>query len=241
MAPRLPVTCLWNLLGSGSLTTPAHPETPEAMVKQKQLLRSSEACLPEQNSQGKIPILHWWHTEAHPLMPTSVHQLKCFTKEPSAQPYHRGFTIGPSCCCWLWWTQSMCYPECWVPWLSLQTQVPAVCRANSICPQWCQNPLATSHSHPAGSPWLLPFTGYRWRTIDMPTTISMSITQMLSSLTHPVSLILHLLHQSAHLDYIQWNQHQQLQPVYQLVRQQPTQQELPLQLLQQIPKGNHHL
>ena len=57
--PSLPVTCLQNLLGSGSFTTPpTHPETPESMVKQKNLLWSSKACLPEQNTQGKILILH---------------------------------------------------------------------------------------------------------------------------------------------------------------------------------------
>ena len=83
-----PVTCL---LSSQTLTiTPAHQGIQGARVKQKLPSRLSKDNSLVLSVQDKTPILPCWHIGAHPLMPTSVHQLICYTRGPSTPHYHKG-------------------------------------------------------------------------------------------------------------------------------------------------------
>ena len=67
----------------------AHQGIQGAMVKQKLQSRSSKDHLLMLNIQDKTPILPCWHIGAHPSMPTSIHQLRCYTREPSIPHYHK--------------------------------------------------------------------------------------------------------------------------------------------------------
>ena len=89
--PHSPVTCLVSLPRSETLTiTPAHQGTQGAMVKQKPLSRSSKDYSLVLSIQDKTPILPCWHVGAHPLMPTSIQQPRCYTRGPSAPHYQKG-------------------------------------------------------------------------------------------------------------------------------------------------------
>ena len=91
MDPNLPVTCSLSLPRSGTLTiTPAHQGIQGTMVKQKPQSRSSKDYSLMLSIQDKIHILPCWHIGAHRLMPTSIHQLRCYTRGPSAQYYPKG-------------------------------------------------------------------------------------------------------------------------------------------------------
>ena len=90
MDPNLPVTCLLSSPKNGILTiTPAHQGIQGAMVKQKLLSKSSKDYSLMLSIQDKTPILPYWHIGAHPLMPTSIHQLRCYTRGPSTPHYHK--------------------------------------------------------------------------------------------------------------------------------------------------------
>ena len=86
MDHSLPFTCLLSLLRSvqnfdHNTNSPRNPRSngqEEAAVK---IIKGL---------QDKTPILPCWHIGAHPFMPTSVHQLRCYTKGPSAPHYHKG-------------------------------------------------------------------------------------------------------------------------------------------------------
>ena len=69
--------------------TSAHQGIQGAMVNQKLPSRSSKDYSLMLSIQDKTPILPCWHIGAHPLMPTSVHQLRCYTRGPSAPHYHK--------------------------------------------------------------------------------------------------------------------------------------------------------
>ena len=60
------------------------------MVKQKPQSRSSKDYSLKLSIQDKTPILPCWHIGAHPLMATSVHQPRCYTRGPSTPHYHEG-------------------------------------------------------------------------------------------------------------------------------------------------------
>ena len=91
MDHSLPVTRLLSLPRSGTSTiTPAHQRIQGAMVKQKPQSRSSKDYSLMLSNQDKIPILPCWHVGACPLMPTSIHQLRCYTRGPSIPHYHKG-------------------------------------------------------------------------------------------------------------------------------------------------------
>ena len=91
MDHSLPVTCLLNLPRSGTSTiTPAHQGIQGAVVKQKPQSRSSKDYSHMLSTQDKTPILPCWHLGAHPSMPTSIHQLRCYTTGPPAPYYHKG-------------------------------------------------------------------------------------------------------------------------------------------------------
>ena len=86
-----PVTCSLSLPRSGTSTiTPAHQGIQGAMVKQKPLSRSSKDYSTMLSIQEKTPILPCWHIGARPLMPTFVHQQRCYTRGPSTPHYHKG-------------------------------------------------------------------------------------------------------------------------------------------------------
>ena len=92
MDSNLPVTCSLNSARSGTLTiTPVHQGIKGAMIKQKPPSRSSKDYSLMLSIQDKTPILPCWHIGAHPLMPTCVHQLRCYTRGPSAPHYHKGY------------------------------------------------------------------------------------------------------------------------------------------------------
>ena len=72
----------WNF--DHSTSSPRNPRSngqAEAAVK---------IIKPMLSTQDKTPILPCWHIGAHPLMPTSVHQWRCYTRGPSATHYHKG-------------------------------------------------------------------------------------------------------------------------------------------------------
>ena len=60
------------------------------MVKQKLQSRSSKDYSPVLSIQDKTPILPCWHIGTHLLMPTFVHQQRCYTRGPSVPHYHKG-------------------------------------------------------------------------------------------------------------------------------------------------------
>ena len=72
----------------------AHQGIQGAMVKQKPLSRSSKDYSTVLSIQEKTPILPCWHIGACPLMPTFVHQQRCYTRGPSAPHYHKGSVTG---------------------------------------------------------------------------------------------------------------------------------------------------
>ena len=90
MDHSLPVTCSLSSPRIGTLTIrPVHQGTQGAVVKQKPPSRSSKDYSPVLSIQDKTPVLPCWHVGAHPLMPTSTHQLRCYIKGPSIPHYHK--------------------------------------------------------------------------------------------------------------------------------------------------------
>ena len=120
--------------------------------------------------QDKIPILPCWHIGAHPLMPTSTHQLGCSTKGPFVAHYHKGSITRTPMMQMTMINSTNMPPRVQRTMTITADPSPTICRANSVCPQCHQDLVTPSQGHPSSHPWLLPCTGYRWRTVHMSCT-----------------------------------------------------------------------
>ena len=82
MDHNLPAINSPSLLRSGTLIiSQVHIGTQGVMAKLKLLSRSQKVSSPMPNTQGRIPTLPCWHTGAHSLMLTFIHQQRCSTRE----------------------------------------------------------------------------------------------------------------------------------------------------------------
>ena len=61
--------------------TTSSPKNSRSNGQTKAAVKVTKGLLTLPNTQGRIPTLHCWHTEVHPLMPIFVNQLKCSTRE----------------------------------------------------------------------------------------------------------------------------------------------------------------
>ena len=65
------------------------PRSPRSNGQAKAAVKIIIGLLTHAKYSGQDPFLPCWHTGAHPLMPTSIHQLRCYTREPSARIHHK--------------------------------------------------------------------------------------------------------------------------------------------------------
>ena len=171
MAHNLPAINLLNLLRSGTLITPSAPHTtrnPRSNGQGEVAVKVTKGLLTNAKYSGQDPylaLLAYRSTpiDAHLHSPTKmlyprVTQNHCALKDQAQ---------GPPSCSWPWSPQQLCHPECCIPWLSLQAEAPTICRTSCFHAQWCQDPLAPSHSHPSSKPWFILGSSYWRRTVQM--------------------------------------------------------------------------
>ena len=70
------------------------PRNPRSNGQAEATIKIIKGLLTHAKYSGQDPFLPCWHKGAHPLMPTSAHQLRCSTRGPSTPHYHKGYITG---------------------------------------------------------------------------------------------------------------------------------------------------